>query len=583
MTIPQRKATLTNWRNPVIPCDYLIIGAGIAGIGLKYKLLGKTILVDKNPFRYKIGESHTPPLLALDYGLFSLIPKIERMESYTRKLGSIFCESTYGRYLTQDATPLGESYAFHSERSELERLLAKELSVTIRKEEVKEIDFERSIVTTDKNVYKVRKFIMDCSGQSKIIAQKLGLLAPIEQFKDMQAKWGYWEILQKREGKDSWAQWTVINRIAEDEWLWQIPIYNCSVLSMGIIKKGEAPSDQEFLQKAEKFSADCYTLESLYKRPAPKPYMEKIHFRANYARISNKPSGKNWILVGDAYCFADPIYSIGTGMAMSEALCVANHLNKNNGKFDHDWYEQKCRKLVGCVTAGLETWYNRKIFNDEIREEINNVLLRGGYLKEFSKPTVTDNAMRVQHKYCEIFGKATGEIFVNELPNKIYYIADVESLGIDNKEIKRFFATHLIGVRHSFCSLYLLCEKYLRNIENKVQFWKIIKKIEEQSTGVSSDQRLYHFDPEMYHYSSDGLSFGPVNNRVKLKDILLNNFLDGLKGEICFYHEIMARAREGFFKTPEQIVNLEHILDYFGKNNALGENYQFRQAQAQYV
>lgn len=29
----------------MITCDYLIIGSGFAGIGLKYKLMGKTILI----------------------------------------------------------------------------------------------------------------------------------------------------------------------------------------------------------------------------------------------------------------------------------------------------------------------------------------------------------------------------------------------------------------------------------------------------------------------------------------------------------------------------------------------------------
>lgn len=576
----------------MIQCDYLIVGAGIAGIGLKYKLLGKTILVDKNPFKYKIGESHTPPLLALDYGLFSLIPKIERMESYTRKLGSIFCESTNGRYTTQDATPLGESYAFHSERSELEQLLAKELSITIRKEEVKNIDFGKSIVTTDKHVYKIKKFIMDCSGQSMVVAKKLNLLAPIERFKDMKAKWGYWKILRKAEGKDSWAQWTVINRIGEDEWLWQIPIYHCSILSMGIIRRGEVLSDEEFIRKAEKYSADCYTLESLWKRPAPKPYMGKIHLRANYAKISSKPSGKNWILVGDAYCFADPIYSIGTGVAMSEALYVANHLNKNNGEFNHGWYDEKCGKLISCVTAGLETWYNRRIFNDKIREEINNCILRGGYLKEFSNPTITDNAMRLQHQYCEVFAKTSSEIFVDESPNKIYYIskkcltlcnngfriqAGSKTLDLNNKEIEQFFTKRLIGVRHSFCSLYLLCEKYLQNIENKIQFWKIIKKLEEHSIRVPFDQRLYHFHPEMYHYSNNDLLFGPIQNRVKLKSPMLSNFFEGLKGEIYFYHEIMARAQKIFARYPGQIEHARLMLNYFGKNDAFGENYQLGQ------
>src|SRR6185436_13723078 len=118
-------------------------------------------------------------------------------------------------------------------------------------------------------------------------------------------------------------------------------IYNGSILSMGLLHRGEPLSKDAFIQYAEKYSAACYKLTSIAQNPkrAIKPYMKEVHARMHYSRRSAKCSGKNWILVGDAYCFADPVYSVGSGVAMLEAITIANNLNQNNGSFDHAWYE----------------------------------------------------------------------------------------------------------------------------------------------------------------------------------------------------------------------------------------------------
>jgi hypothetical protein len=60
-------------------------------------------------------------------------------------------------------TELTDLYAFHAQRSELERLLVKELKISYVKERVEDIDLENSIVITNKNTYKVNKYILDCS------------------------------------------------------------------------------------------------------------------------------------------------------------------------------------------------------------------------------------------------------------------------------------------------------------------------------------------------------------------------------------------------------------------------------------
>lgn len=267
---------------------------------------------------------------------------------------------------------------------ELEKLLTK-LSVEIRQETIIDINLIKNLVVTDKNTYHFRKYLLDCSGPAMVIANKLGLVSPIDKFEGMKAQWSYWTIDRLNSDKDSWAHWTVLNKIASDSWIWQIPIYNSSILSMGMLHRGEPLPDDEFLKYTLERSAACYKLTSIVKnhQRAIKPYMKKVHSRLHYSKRSEKCSGKNWILVGDAYCFADPVYSVGSGVAMLEAITVANNLNINKGRFDHVWYERKCNALIKTVIDGIGTWYSGTAFNKKVNQEINQTILRGGFSRYF--------------------------------------------------------------------------------------------------------------------------------------------------------------------------------------------------------
>lgn len=571
----------------MIACDYLIIGSGFAGIGLKYKLMGKTIMIDKNPFQYKIGESHIPDLIHADPGIFSLIPKIIKMKSFTRKLGTVFCDSYHGQYASNTATPLGERFTFHCERQELERLLVKELSIEIRQETITKIDLSRNIVVTDCNIYRFKKYLLDCSGPAMAIAKKLDIVTSIDQFKGMKAQWSYWAIDRVKEDMDSWAQWTVLNKIGQDSWIWQIPIYNSSILSMGMLHRGEPLPDDDFLQYVQERSAACYELTSIAKNPqrAVKSYMSKVHSRLHYSRRSRKCSGKNWILVGDAYCFADPVYSVGSGVAMLEAITIANNLNKNQGQFDHAWYEKNCNALIKSVIKGISTWYSGTAFNKKVNDEVNRTVLRGGFSRHFKPSKKTSDAIIVQQDMIDVFLLSV-DMYPKSSDIKVYYfnknsfirkknaldiVLDNKIVSITNKIILEFFEKYLIGEKLSFDDIYLAVELHLPILKDKVYLWNLIRLIEVAQPRILNKDQMYCFHPEKYEIVGGQLKVGDQGLHLMFKNPETIDFLEKLKGKILFSKELVNLVNKT--QSPRIQEDMKIFLETFHDLYAFGQNF----------
>lgn len=577
----------------MITCDYLIIGSGFAGIGLKYKLLGKTVLIDKNPFQYKIGESQVPNLINEDQGILSLIPKIVKMKSFTRKLGTIFCDSYHGKYATSFPTALGTPFAFHAEREELERLLVKELAVEIKKEVITDIDLSKNIVVTNKNTYRFRRYLLDCSGPAMVIANKLNLVTPVNQFKGMKAQWSYWAIDDLNNEVDSWANWTTINKIGQDSWIWQIPIYNSTILSMGLLHRGEAFSPNDLIEYLQQRAAACYRLTSIFKNPqrAIKPYMKEVYCRLHYSKRSSKCTGKNWILVGDACCFADPVYSTGSGVAMLQAITIANILNKNNGRFDHEWYEKRCDALLKTVIDGIGTWYSGSAFNKKVNEKVNRTILQGGFSRHFHPSKITEDAQYAQldnlktflsdvptvDQFSEVYSRTELKVYYfNEKcfrkKKSSLFLAQRRLIRMTNKNVQKMFEKHLIGKRLSYSDLYLLSELNLKTLKERNYFWKIIRFIELLSQKNRCEDHLYYFHPEKYETIDDSLKLGEGKNSLMIDNPLTIRFFEKVKSRMLFGKEIMKLAKKMPESSQNEVMNFIktfYYLDTFGRNFCL--------------
>lgn len=368
--------------------DYVIIGAGIAGTVLrKFLQSDSVVLLDPKPGQFKIGESiipehHQHPIMR------ALLPEIAKLPSYSRKVGTIFVSSDSAASFP--LPPHCADLAMHVARDELEPLMHRLWDTPIVKERVREVDVLNHIVVTDSTRYEVRKQILDCSGPAMVVARSLG---DVKELWPVWCRWVYFDIkaiddtkfwedlratgktyrrfdapnrrLLPGQEEPHWrpSEATILSEISEGTWIWQIPLWDHKILSFGVVSRHGPVTDEQLFSVAEEHHAAQYTIA---RRPPGDGPRDKIHVRNHFAQRATTPATMDYILLSDASAFADPIYSVGTGLAVNKAIELAALLNEGG------WTEEKCARWIADYNAvvaravnAFNLWYTGAVLRDD--------------------------------------------------------------------------------------------------------------------------------------------------------------------------------------------------------------------------
>lgn len=309
--------------------DVVVIGAGPAGstaAGLVAQAGLSTLLLERESFpRFHVGESLMPEC----YWPLQRLGLVERMkESKFVKKRSVQFVAASGKesqpfYFTEH-DPRECSTTWQVERADFDKLLfdrAGELGVDCY-DQTRVLDV---IVEGDKATgVKLRtrdgetttvnsKVVIDATGQSSMIANKLGLKQDIPNLKKS-AIWGYYRNARRDQGENAGAT-IIMHTEQKDSWFWFIPLSN-DVTSIGCV------GDNEYMLKTGLSVEDRYALEisrcpGLQERLQFAEREGKLHVAKEYSYWTKRHSGEGWVLVGDAFGFIDPIYSSGVYFALT--------------------------------------------------------------------------------------------------------------------------------------------------------------------------------------------------------------------------------------------------------------------------
>ena len=138
--------------------------------------------------------------------------------------------------------------------------------------------------------------------------------------------------------------------------MWQIPLFRARLLSLGVVTRHGPVDEEELASLAGPHHARCYSIEP---HPPDDTVYGRFHSRSGFARRARRAATMKYILVGDAFMFIDPVYSVGTSIAVNKALEVATLLN------DGGWTEARCaafceryEALVTERTEAFGSWYS---------------------------------------------------------------------------------------------------------------------------------------------------------------------------------------------------------------------------------
>lgn len=385
--------------------DYLVIGAGQAGLVLKRFLdSDRAVLIDPNPGGYKIGESVVPEQFAHPI-MRALVPKVRALPSYTPKFGTTFVNDD--SVASFPLPPTEAELSMHVARSELEQLMAREWGTAIAREKVVSIDVAKKTVTTDKQTYEVERQIIDCSGPAMVLGTALGQVSTLWP---VYAAWGYFDVVSSSDARfwegirasgkrylrydaprrrvlpgeevDGWSpsRTTILTRLRQGVWTWQIPLFDSKLLSFGVVSRHAPVTPDELLAVVRDHRSPNYTL-------APRPqdnssHYNRIYSREGFARRVSSAATLDYILLADAFAFADPVYSVGTALAVNKAIELALILNGPG------WSEERraawCKSADALLARAIQAfnfWYSGEVLSDDeaAAEVLDNFLVGSAF------------------------------------------------------------------------------------------------------------------------------------------------------------------------------------------------------------
>ncbi len=381
---------------PIEPLDALVIGAGPAGTAAAALLAEyghRVLVIEREKFpRYHVGESLLP---------FTFQP-LQRLGLIDRMRQSAFVK----KYSVQFVSPSGKAsqpfYFFNRYdrdtiaqtwqvlRSEFDQVMldnARDKGATVLEETT-----VTSLLKEGGRVVGVRTrnevggpadyrapITLDCTGKESFTAVRQGWRVKDPKLNKV-AVWTYYRGSKRDSGIDEGQ--TTVAMIPDKGWFWHIPQHN-DMVSVGVVAearyltRGGVKSPAAIFQR--EIGQNLWVEDHLSGGQQVGPY----YITSEYSFHAKHCAAEGLVLVGDAFCFLDPVFSSGLMLALKSGVLAADAVHE--------------ALLAGDFAPARFAEYGRLL-----REGIENMrkLVYAFYDPNFSFRKITD-------KYPELAGDIT--------------------------------------------------------------------------------------------------------------------------------------------------------------------------------
>jgi flavin-dependent dehydrogenase len=307
----------------------------------------KTLLVERERFpRRHVGESLMPD----SYFVFERLGLLDKMKrsGYAKKVGVQFVNH-HGResapFLFRWNDPHECSETWHVPRPEFDQMLfehaaengaechqgVRVLDVLMNGDRAEGVKLQFEDDAGETQTREVRaKIVVDATGQSAILSNKLGLRRVNPALKKS-AIWGHFRGA-KRDTEHGGVYTIVLWTNERKSWFWYIPQAD-DIVSVGVVGdndymlKGRGAPQQTFYEEVAKCPAVAERMEGAEQ-------VDELIVAKEFSYLTDRSAGEGWTLVGDAWGFIDPVYSSGVFFALKSgqmaADCILEALRTGN-------------------------------------------------------------------------------------------------------------------------------------------------------------------------------------------------------------------------------------------------------------
>jgi FAD-dependent halogenase len=388
--------------------DTIVIGGGPAGstVGSFIAMQGhRVLLLEREAFpRHQLGESLLPATVHGICGLLGLSEELAQA-GFPRKRGGTF---RWGNNPVPWTFPFAKNtdvpggYAYQVERARFDKILldnSRRKGVDVReRHSVSEILYEgeraSGVRFTDadgKEGMASARFIVDAGGhRSRQYNDKVGQRVQSKFFQNI-ALYAYFENGKRLPAPN---QGNILSCAFKDGWFWYIPL-SPTLTSVGVVvARDSAKLMQEGHEQAFNHWVGQCPLIAEYLGSATRVtegMYGEYRVRKDFSYCNTSFWKPGLVLIGDAACFVDPVFSSGVHLATYSALLAARSINtclkgvvEEQTCFDE--FENRYRREYGNFYQFLTAFYDmhqdldsyfwaaRKVLNTE--EQANEAFVR---------------------------------------------------------------------------------------------------------------------------------------------------------------------------------------------------------------
>jgi flavin-dependent dehydrogenase len=321
--------------------DAIVIGGGPSGCSAASILAehGHRVLVlerEKFP-RYHIGES----LIPFCYGPLERLGLVEKMKAscFQRKYSVQFVQPNgkasqpfyfFTRYDRETIASTWQVLRADFDLMLMEHARQKGAEV-IEEISVKELlrEGDRVVgVRAQKKSDEVVEFrapiTLDCTGKESFAAVRNGWRQK-DPYLNKVAVWTYYKGSKREPGIDEGQ--TTVAFVPEKGWFWHIPQHN-DMVSVGVVAEGKYLTRCGVKSPKEIFHREVGENQWIKEHLSEGASTGDYYITSEYSFHSRHCGSEGLLLVGDAFCFLDPVFSSGLMLALKSGVMAADAVHE---------------------------------------------------------------------------------------------------------------------------------------------------------------------------------------------------------------------------------------------------------------